>query len=107
MAGFFNRWTKKGPCEVHFAEGPAVEVDSGTSIMDAGKKAGIEIDSFCGGCCSCSTCKVLVQDGAKKLSKMSEGERKVLGEKLVQQGYRLSCQAQVQGVVHVKVPEYF
>ena len=107
MAGFFNRWSKKGPCEVHFADGPTVQVEPGTSIMDAGKQANVEIDSFCGGTCSCSTCKVLIRDGAKKLSKMAPNEQAVLGEKLVKEGYRLSCQATVQGVVHVEIPEYF
>jgi ferredoxin len=105
--GFFNRLMAKGPCEVHFDADTRVEVEHGTSIRDAGNKAGIEIDSFCDGCCSCSTCKVLVREGAKSLSKMNPDEEKVLGKKLVKEGYRLSCQAKVQGTVHVDVPEYF
>ena len=53
MASFFQRLMGKGPCEVRFNEGTAVEVERGTTLMDAGKKAEVEIDSYCGGTCSC------------------------------------------------------
>ena len=102
-----GKFGKKGSTEVHFSTGVVVEVESGTTIMAASKKADVEIDSYCDQSCSCSTCKVLVLDGAKKLSKMNSDEREVLGPKLVKQGYRLSCQAQVNGKVKVEVPEYF
>ena len=107
MAGLFGIFKKNGPCEVHFGEETSIEVDRGTTIIEAAEKAGPEIDSHCGRSCSCSTCKVLIQDGSKNLSKMMPNEEGVLGTKMVKQGYRLSCQAKVEGVVHVEIPEYF
>ena len=107
MAGFFDIFKTKGPCEVRFETGELVEVERGTTVIEAAESAGIEIDSHCGRSCSCSTCKVLVRDGSKNLSKMAPNEAHVLGEKMVKEGYRLSCQACVQGTVHVEVPEYF
>ena len=98
---------KKSAAEVHFSTGVVAEVENGTTIMAASKTVDVEIDSYCDQSCSCSTCKVLILDGAKKLSKMNSDEREVLGAKLVKQGYRLSCQAQINGKVKVEVPEYF
>ncbi|MCS5623685.1 MAG: (2Fe-2S)-binding protein [Candidatus Marinimicrobia bacterium] len=107
MKNWLKRLVGNDSCEVHFEGGPIVVVDSGTTIMDAGKQVDVEIDSFCGGNCSCSTCKVMISDGAKCLSKVSAEEQTVLGQKMVSEGYRLSCQTKVQGIVHVKVPKYF
>jgi len=107
MKNWLKRLVGKDSCEVHFEEGPVVVVDSGTTIMDAGKQANVDIDSFCGGSCSCSTCKVIITDGAKCLSKASSDEQTLLGQNMVNKGYRLSCQAQVEGIVHVKVLKYF
>ena len=107
MKNWLKRLVGNDSCEVHFDEGPTVAVDSGTTIMDAGKQADVEIDNFCGGNCSCSTCKVMITAGAKCLSKVSAEEQTVLGQKMVSEGYRLSCQTKVRGIVHVKVPKYF
>ena len=107
MKNWLKRLVGNDSCEVHFEGGPIVVVDSVTTIMDAGKQVDVEIDSFCGGNCSCSTCKVMISDGAKCLSKVSAEEKTVLGQKMVSEGYRLSCQTKVQGIVHVKVPKYF
>jgi len=107
VQSWFKRLIGNSSCEIHFEEGPIVVVDSGTTIMDASKQVNVEIDSFCGGNCSCSTCKVIITDGAKNLSKASSDEQALLGQNMVDKGYRLSCQAKVEGIVYVKVPEYF
>jgi len=107
MAGFLNRLLRKGPFEVHFEGKATVEVERGTSLMQAADLAKVELDRVCGGTCSCCTCKVLVLKGAYNLSKMDPAERSVLGEKFVEEGHRLSCQTQVKGPVHVQIPEYF
>ena len=66
--------------EVHFEDGPTVAVNSGTTIMDASKQAKVDIDSFCGENLSCSTCKVIIVDGAKCLSKASAEEQALLAK---------------------------
>ena len=107
MKSWFKRLVGNTSCEVHFEDGPTVAVNSGTTIMDASKQAKVDIDSFCGENLSCSTCKVIIVDGAKCLSKASAEEQALLGQAMVKKNYRLSCQAKIDGVVHVKVPEYF
>jgi 2Fe-2S ferredoxin len=107
MAGIFDIFKKSGPVEVHFEGSASVEVDRGTTIIEAAEKAGLEIDSHCGRSCSCSTCEVLIRGGAKNLSKVAPNEEAVLSKKKLSSGYRLSCQAKVEGSVHVEIPEYF
>ena len=65
MKSWFKRLVGNTSCEVHFEDGPTVAVNSGTTIMDASKQAKVDIDSFCGENLSCSTCKVIIVDGAK------------------------------------------
>ena len=107
MAGFLNRFLNKGPFEVDFEGKATVEVEAGTTLMEAADLAEVELDRVCGGNCSCCTCKVLVLKGANNLSKMDSDERSILGEKFVEEGHRLSCQTKVLGIVHVQIPEYF
>ena len=92
---------------VHFSGGPSVPIERGSTIMAAAKAGRVEIESFCGESCSCSTCKVLVLDGKKRISKMNNDERSVLGDKQSEKGYRLSCQSQVNGDITVEVPTLF
>ncbi len=40
-----------------------VEVDDGTSILDAALTHHIDLEHNCGGNCACSTCHVIVQEG--------------------------------------------
>ena len=42
--GFFNRLVGNSPCKVHFDADNIVEVERGTSIMEAGTKAGFAIE---------------------------------------------------------------
>ena len=56
----------------------------------------------CGGAGQCSTCWVNVVEGAENLSAMTEVEQRKGKKK--PEGYRMSCQAIVQGDVKVEVP---
>ena len=82
-------------------------VPYGTTILKAAINNGVDLDHFCGGTCSCSTCRIVVVSGAEMLSKMKPREALVLGEEKRRNGDRLSCQAQVTGSVTVRIPDYF
>lgn len=93
-------------CEVVFEpEGQTISVRSGTTLLDAAKRARAPVRTRCGGVAGCLMCKVTVPaDLAGALSPPTEAERRKLGP-LLEQGMRLSCQARVRGALRVEVPE--
>ena len=92
------------------ADGNEIEtitVVAGVSILAIAAKANIEIDHFCGGQCSCGTCRINVLNGASNLSKMTGMEEMVLGANHTRNGCRLACQARVEGPAAIQVPRWF
>ncbi|GGE14883.1 ferredoxin [Marinithermofilum abyssi] len=53
----------------------------------------------------CGACRVRVLEGAENLDPIEENERMRLGDEQVNAGYRLACQAYVNGDVKVEVPQ--
>ena len=83
-----------------------LEVEAGTSILEAAMERGVPLYHTCGGNCSCSTCRVCVLRGAENLSPMQADEAQVLDSFDLKPPYRLGCQAQVlKGDVEVEIPE--
>ena len=92
-----------------------VEVDDGRypladhgkpgSLLDIALANGIELEHNCGGSCACTTCHVIVREGAENLSEMAEDEEDRLdtAEGLTLHS-RLGCQAVVRGDVVVEIP---
>ena len=76
------------------------------SILDIALAHGIELEHNCGGSCACTTCHVIVREGAENLSEMAEDEedRLDMAEGLTIRS-RLGCQAVVHGDVVVEIPE--
>lgn len=84
----------------------AVEVEVGTSILQAAKRCGAPEGDACGGVCACSTCHVYVVEGQNLLSGSEEGEEDILDKAFdVKMNSRLGCQAKIlrDGVVAVRV----
>lgn len=72
-----------------------VEAPNGISAMEAIRDAGFdELLALCGGCCSCATCHVHVDDAfLPLLPEMSEDENDLLDSSSHRDGRsRLSCQ---------------
>ena len=69
------------------------EVEAGTSLLNAAFKAGVSIESDCGGAGKCGKCKVAVQKG---VSPLSPREREYLTPDEIRQNIRLACQAAVK-----------
>lgn len=72
-----------------------VDGDVGLSVMEVIRENGFdELLALCGGCCSCATCHVHVdEDWADRLPKMSEDENDLLESSDHRDGSsRLSCQ---------------
>lgn len=82
-----------------------IEVENGTSVLDAADQADIQIESLCGGKGLCGTCKVVVDDGEECLSEVTDADELLLSNDQLDAGYRLSCRAAVDcGPVDVTVP---
>jgi 2Fe-2S ferredoxin len=68
------------------------------SLLQIAQDAGVEIDHACGGVCACSTCHVVVREGADSVPEALEAEEDMLdnapGLTLTS---RLACQAVPDG----------
>jgi 2Fe-2S ferredoxin len=74
----------------------SIDVPTGTSILNAAKRAGAQVGYACGGVCACSTCHVYVKEGFDSLSEQEEKEEDILDKAFdVRSTSRLGCQAKV------------
>lgn len=88
-----------------------VEVDGqkksmrlGTRLLDAFEDAGLFISSACGGQGVCHLCRVWVDDG-EGIPPASVLEKRALGDSLVSEGMRLSCQISVREGMRLRIPK--
>ena len=89
-------------------------VERGTTVLDAARRLGVDIDSVCGGRGICGRCQVEVSEGehakhritslAAHLSPPAEVERSYAAERGLEPGRRLGCTARIEGDVVVDVP---
>jgi len=82
--------------------GRSVYVLPGTTLFEAAARAGIILQSPCGGAGTCGKCRVRVASGT---CPPTETCRRILGDDEVERGMRLACQARVQGDCVVDVPD--
>ena len=84
------------PKITYLPEKISVDVDPGTTILDAARECGAPVGSACGGNLACSTCHVWVKKGLDSLSEMEDGENDILDKAFdVRPSSRLGCQAKV------------
>jgi adenylate cyclase len=86
---------------ISYPDGQRVEVQIGTTILDASRIAGIPHASVCGGRGRCSTCRVRVSAGAENLPSATDAERKVLDRVGAAPNVRLACQSRPTGPVAI------
>ena len=77
------------------------------SLLDIAKHFDVPLEHACGGSCACTTCHVIVREGAAHLTEMEEDEadRLDLAWDPTPQS-RLGCQAVVTGDVVCELPMY-
>ena len=79
------------------------------SILDIALGHGIDIDHACGGVCACSTCHVIIKEGAETLNEPAEAEEDQLENAPgLCSLSRLACQAVPDGTarVVVEIPQW-
>ncbi len=84
--------------------GRRVQVAAGTTLLDASRLAGLPLTADCGGGGSCGQCRVIAREAGAALSAPSAVERNKLTAEELAEGYRLACQAEVQGSVKIDLP---
>ena len=86
-------------------DGKVLEVEPGTTILDAALDNEIKLDHNCGGNCACSTCHVIIEEGMENLSEMSDDEEDMLDTAAgLTLESRLGCQSKISGDIKVKIP---
>ena len=81
--------------------GRRVQCNNGDTILDAAQHTGVVLNATCGGEGICGRCIVRVMDG--QVSPPNLTEEVELGGQAAD-GWRLACQAEVQGDVRIHIP---
>ena len=82
--------------------GRSVYVLPGTLLLEAAGRAGVVLQTPCGGRGTCGKCRVRIADGPCPPSATAE---QVLSAEQAQQGYRLACQTYIDNPLVVEIPE--
>jgi uncharacterized 2Fe-2S/4Fe-4S cluster protein (DUF4445 family) len=80
--------------------GKKVEVESGTVLLKAARKAGLHVNASCGGAGVCGKCRVLVEEGTVR----GGGSEKIT-EEAYESGHRQACTSLIHEDVTVRIPE--
>ena len=104
----------KDPVVVFSPSGKRGRFSEGTSILEAARILGVDIDSVCGGRSVCGRCQVSVVEGelskhgivstSANLTETTQTELRYHKKQGLRDGYRLSCQAKLSGDVAIDVP---
>ena len=82
-------------------DGKKVEVGANTNLNEAAKKAGVYVNSLCGGQGACGKCKVQVTRGKVEPDKHTIG---FFSKEEIKKGYVLACQTEVIDDLEVFIP---
>lgn len=86
-------------CSVYFKpQGKTVEVEKGTSLMDAAQKAGVFLDAPCGGKGQCGKCRVKVIEGEHRYQ-----PSRLIARQEEESGIRLACLTTIEGDITVEL----
>ncbi|MDP7286486.1 MAG: ASKHA domain-containing protein [Phycisphaerae bacterium] len=91
-----------GICKVSFLpDDKTIEVRSGITILAAAGKAGVFVNSLCGGDGVCGRCGVIVRKGT-----VTGGSTDFFSHEQIQQGHILACEGRIESDVIVEIPEH-
>lgn len=92
----------KGSVLVAFrSEGKELRVPRGTPLLEAAARAGIVLQSSCGGAGACGKCRLRFISAAPS---PGEADRRHFSEAELGEGYRLACQVRAEEEALVEVP---
>lgn len=76
-----------------------VECTDGDTLLACSLSAGLPLVHACGGQAKCSTCRVMILEGADRLSEPTADERAMSARLRFPAGVRLACQTRIHGEV--------
>lgn len=85
-------WRRRHSVRVSYLHGPDVVAEKGMTLLEISQANGIPHAALCGGKGRCTTCRVVVEDGADTLPPPSVVEAKSLAAVGAPEGTRLACQ---------------
>ncbi|WP_051360035.1 adenylate/guanylate cyclase domain-containing protein [Adhaeribacter aquaticus] len=85
------------PFQVNFKGENVIAIEESQTLLEASLAAGIPHYHACGGNGQCSTCRVLVLEGAEQLSEQNSCERVARQVRKFADDIRLACQIKVKG----------
>jgi len=80
-----------------------LQVARGTTILDAALAGDVDLNHYCGGMCSCGSCRIVLVSG--EVSPKDSMEDATLSVVQEGEGDRLGCQTQVLGDLVLLVPD--
>jgi uncharacterized 2Fe-2S/4Fe-4S cluster protein (DUF4445 family) len=102
------------PLVVFTPSGKRGRFPRGTSVLEAARQLGVDLDSVCGGRAICGRCQVMVSEGefakfgilsaASSLGPVTEAERRYGQRGGLKDGRRLGCQACIDADAVIDVP---
>jgi adenylate cyclase len=87
--------------QVRYPDGRMVQIQPGTTLLEASRIGNIPHASVCGGRGRCSTCRVKILAGSAKLAPADEDELQVLARVGAAPGTRLACQSRPTGPIKI------
>ena len=89
-----------------------IEAKTGTTLLEILRDNDMDVEAICGGCCSCATCHIFIDDSwADKIPARSEDEQELVEETETYKASnsRLSCQVtmtdELDGLILTVAPE--
>ncbi len=82
--------------------GRRTEIEPGQTVLDASRSAGVGVISLCGGEGWCDSCLVRIASG--EVNPPTQSEIDSLGQKRIDQGFRLACQAIPISDIRIDIP---
>jgi uncharacterized 2Fe-2S/4Fe-4S cluster protein (DUF4445 family) len=86
-------------------EGKRVRIKVGQTVLEAARRAGVDLVSTCGGKGNCGKCRILCETGKDNLGSLTKIEQSLLSPEEISAGYRLACRASVNRDVTVRILE--
>ncbi len=74
-----------------------------TTVLEAARSLGVDINSICGGSHACGKCIIKITSGSSP--EPSEPERRFLDEESLRNGFRLACMLEIADDLWVTVPK--
>ncbi|EEE36369.1 adenylate/guanylate cyclase [Rhodobacteraceae bacterium KLH11] len=85
-------WRRRHSVRVRYVDGPEIVSEKGMTLLEMSRANGIPHTALCGGKGRCTTCRVVVENGADQLHPPSEVEARSLKAVGAAPGTRLACQ---------------